>query len=172
MTTSNAFFISVIVFKNIFSIYFLFFLKICISLLILFICSHMLSTLSIRALGIINHEKEKWEVLPWKPGRLQSMGSQRARHNWVTDTHWTLAARLLWPWNSPGENTGVDCHSILQRIFPTQGSNLGLLHCRQILNSLRVVLTFWSKNPAPLMGLVLVLFSISSNYVFAIWCVL
>ena len=53
MTTSNAFFISVIVFKNIFSIYFLFFLKICISLLILFICSHMLSTLSIRALRIL-----------------------------------------------------------------------------------------------------------------------
>ena len=32
-----------------------------------------------------------------------------------------------------GKNTGVDCHSLLQGIFPTQGSNLGLLHCRQIL---------------------------------------
>ena len=31
------------------------------------------------------------------------------------------------------ENTGVGCHSLLQGIFPTQGSNLGLLHCRQIL---------------------------------------
>ena len=41
--------------------------------------------------------------------------------------------RLLCPWDSPGKNTGVDCHSLLQRIFPTQGSNLGLLHCRQIL---------------------------------------
>ena len=30
-------------------------------------------------------------------------------------------------------NTGVDCHSLLQRIFPTQGSSPGLLHCRQIL---------------------------------------
>ena len=28
------------------------------------------------------------------------------------------------PWNSPGKNTGVGCHSLLQRIFPTKGSNL------------------------------------------------
>ena len=35
---------------------------------------------------------------------------------------------LLWPWESPGESTGVGCHFILQGIFPTQGSNLGLLH--------------------------------------------
>ena len=35
--------------------------------------------------------------------------------------------------DSPGKNTGVGCHALLQRIFPTQGSNLGLPHCRQIL---------------------------------------
>ena len=35
--------------------------------------------------------------------------------------------------DSSGKNTGVGSHSILQEIFPTQGSNLGLLHCRQIL---------------------------------------
>ena len=34
---------------------------------------------------------------------------------------------------SPGKNTGVGSHSLLQGIFPTQGSNLCLLHCRQIL---------------------------------------
>ena len=33
----------------------------------------------------------------------------------------------------PGKNTGVCCHALLQGIFPTQGSNLGLPHCRQIL---------------------------------------
>ena len=38
------------------------------------------------------------------------------------------------PQNSPGKkNTGVGCHSLLQGIFPTQGSNPHLLHCRQIL---------------------------------------
>ena len=35
--------------------------------------------------------------------------------------------------NSPGKNTGVDCHAFLQEIFPTQGSNPGIPHCRQIL---------------------------------------
>ena len=50
---------------------------------------------------------------------------------------WTLATSLLSPWNYLGKNTAVDCHSHLQGIFPTQGSNLGLLHCRWILNHLR-----------------------------------
>ena len=35
--------------------------------------------------------------------------------------------------NSPGKNTKMGSHSFVQRIFLTQGSNLGLLHCRQIL---------------------------------------
>ena len=49
-----------------------------------------------------------WKI-PWmeKPGRLQSM-------------------------NSAGQNVGVNSLSLLQGIFPTQGSNPGLLHCRQI----------------------------------------
>ena len=40
---------------------------------------------------------------------------------------------LYSPWNSPGQNTGVGSLSLLQGIFPTQESNPGLLHCRQIL---------------------------------------
>ena len=40
---------------------------------------------------------------------------------------------LYSPWNSPGQNTEVGSLSLLQRIFPTLGSNLGLLHGRQIL---------------------------------------
>ena len=38
--------------------------------------------------------------------------------------------------DSPGRNTGVGCHALLQGIFPTQESNPGLLHCRQILYQL------------------------------------
>ena len=38
--------------------------------------------------------------------------------------HGLEPARLLCPWNSLGKNTGVGCHSLLQGIFPTQGSNL------------------------------------------------
>ena len=41
--------------------------------------------------------------------------------------------RLLCPRNSPGKNTGVSCHFLLWGIFLTQGLNLCLLHCRQIL---------------------------------------
>ena len=41
---------------------------------------------------------------------------------------WTTAHRLLCPWTSPGKNTGVGCHALLQGIFPTQGLNLRLLH--------------------------------------------
>ena len=39
----------------------------------------------------------------------------------------------LSPWNSPGKNTRVGCHFLLQGIFPTQGSNPGLPHWRQTL---------------------------------------
>ena len=46
----------------------------------------------------------------------------------------TLGHHVLYsPWNSPGKNTGMGTLSLLQGIFPTQGSNLGLLHCRRIL---------------------------------------
>ena len=49
-------------------------------------------------------------------------------------TSWIiLPARLLCPWDSPGKNTGVGCHALLQGILLTQGSNPGVLHCRQIL---------------------------------------
>ena len=44
--------------------------------------------------------------------------------------------RLYSPWNSPGQNTGVDSLSLPQGIFPTQDSNPGLPHCRWILYQL------------------------------------
>ena len=44
--------------------------------------------------------------------------------------------RLLCPWDFPGKSTGVGCHSLLQRVSPTEGSNPGLPHCRQTLYSL------------------------------------
>ena len=38
--------------------------------------------------------------------------------------------------DSPDKNTGTGCHALLQGIFPTQGLNPGLPHCRQILYQL------------------------------------
>ena len=42
--------------------------------------------------------------------------------------HGLQPARLLYPWDSPGTNTGMGCHAFLQEIFPTQGSNPCYLH--------------------------------------------
>ena len=50
---------------------------------------------------------------------------------------------LYSPWNFPGQNTGVGSLSLLQGIFPTQGSNPGLLHYRQILYQLSHKGSLW-----------------------------
>ena len=42
-------------------------------------------------------------------------------------------ARILFLWDSPGKNTEVGCHFLLQGLFLTQGLDLSLLHYRQIL---------------------------------------
>ena len=69
-------------------------------------------------------------------------GIEKAEVKWsigcsrMSDSLWTHGlepARLLCPWDSPGKNTGVRSHSLPQGIFSTQGLNLGLLHCGQIL---------------------------------------
>ena len=64
-------------------------------------------------------------VLKWKWSRSVVSDSLRPHGLYLT--------RLLSPWNFPGKNTGVGCHFLLQRIFLTQRSNLGLPHCRQML---------------------------------------
>ena len=54
----------------------------------------------------------------------------------VSDSLWPHGpqpTRLLCPWDSPGKNTGVGCHFLLQGVFLTQGWNPCLLHCWQIL---------------------------------------
>ena len=56
--------------------------------------------------------------------------SKSLSHVWLFGTPWNS------PWNSPGQNSGVSSHSLLQGIFPTQGSNPGLPHCRWILYQL------------------------------------
>ena len=77
----------------------------------------------------------------------------------VSDSLWPR--RLHSPWNSPGQNTGVRSLSLLQGIFPTQGLNPGLLHCRQIFYQLshkgnpeyipQILLkeTEWEPQPCP-----------------------
>ena len=60
---------------------------------------------------------------------------------------------LYSPQNSPGQNTGVGSHSLLQGIFPAQGSNPGLSHCRWILYQLshqgNPRILEWVASPSP-----------------------
>ena len=60
--------------------------------------------------------------------------SESESHLVLLDSLWPHG--LYSPWNSPGQNTGVDSLSLLQGIFPTQGLNPGLPHCRLILYQL------------------------------------
>ena len=68
-----------------------------------------------------NPKNEYWSGWKWK---WKSLTCVR-----LFATPWTIQ-------NSPGLNTGVDSLSLLQGMFPTQGSNTGLLHCRWILYQL------------------------------------
>ena len=52
---------------------------------------------------------------------------------WLFVTPWTVATRLLCPWGFLNKNTEWVAISFSRAIFPTQGSNPGLMHCRQIL---------------------------------------
>ena len=63
------------------------------------------------------------------------------------------SAKLLCPWSSPGKNTWVATHSLLQGSFQTLGSNLALLHCGQMF------FTIWVRREVPAM------FSVSANSV-------
>ena len=48
-------------------------------------------------------------------------------------TPWTVGHQAPLSMGSPGKSTGVGCHALVLGIFPAGGSNLGLLHGRQIL---------------------------------------
>ena len=68
---------------------------------------------------------------PWPGGNLSLERESRSVRSDSLQPH-----GLYSPWNSPGQNTGVGSLSLLQGSFPTQGSNPGLPHCRQILYQL------------------------------------
>ena len=71
-------------------------------------------------------------ILAWRipgteePGELHTVhGVAELERTERLNTHRCLqSAMLLCPWDSPGKNTGVDCHSLFQRIFPPQVSKI------------------------------------------------
>ena len=64
-------------------------------------------------------------------------------------TLWTVTQQAPLSWDSPGKNTGVGCHALLQGIFPTQGLNLHLL-CPALAGGFFTTSATWEArvNPA------------------------
>ena len=89
----------------------------------------------------INTDKGR-KVLKWLRGKTflwKGLGTTTVKgYKWkLLSLLWLFATHGLYsPRNSPRQNTGVGSLSLLQGIFPTQGLNPGLLHCRQILYQL------------------------------------
>ena len=93
--------------------------------------------------------KKNFQVINFVEPFLRIVGSKSLWHfykNWLEAwrvghsvafdplwPHGLYPTKFLCPWDSPGRNTGVSSHSLLQGIFPTQGLNSDLLYCRQIL---------------------------------------
>ena len=82
-------------------------------------------------------ETFKWHVTyPGWPGKLVTpLKFAMDESCSVVSSSWWLHG-LYSPWNSLGQNTRVGNHCLLPGIFPTQGLNPVLLHCRQILYQL------------------------------------
>ena len=72
-----------------------------------------------------------WSLWPWM-GPVSEWVKSLSRV-WLFVTPWTVAHHAPPSMGFPGKSTGVDCHFLLQRIFPTQGLNPGFPHCRQAL---------------------------------------
>ena len=72
----------------------------------------------------------------WRKGKVMIKGCVCESRSVVSDSlrpHGLQPTRLLSPWDSPGKNTGVGCHALLQGIFLTQGSNP--LHADSLLSA-------------------------------------
>ena len=79
---------------------------------------------------LLNHPVCRTSLVVQDPTAAAMKGESES-HSVVS--HSLQSPGLCCPWNSPGQNTGVGSLSLLQGIFPTQGSNPGLPHCRWIL---------------------------------------
>ena len=91
-------------------------------------CSVTLAIVASPSLGLIaltHFSRKLGEVKVVKGAKVKMKVAQLCPIPWIYSS-----------WNSPGQNTGVGSRSLLQEIFPTQGSNPSLPHCRQILYQL------------------------------------
>ena len=73
---------------------------------------------------------QRWERLGSEGGVEYGVKWKMFSHVWLFESPWTVVQGIL------QASTGVGSPSLLQGIFPTQGSNPGLQHCRRILYQL------------------------------------
>ena len=92
--------------------------------------------------GLFQIQIPSWRLAAWTYIPLPSVKWSESR-SVVSDS--LQPHRLYSPWDSPGQNTAVGSLFLLQGIFPTQGSNQCLLHCRWILYQLS-----YQGSPTPL----------------------
>ena len=101
----------------------------------------------VQLLGREDPLEKKWQpTLVFLPGKSHGQSCLAGYSPWghkesdLTEqlsTHTqTVAHQAPRPWDSPGKSTGVGCHALLRGIFPTQGSNPGVLYYRLILYQL------------------------------------
>ena len=83
----------------------------------------------------VTNPPAKWETWVWSLSWEDPLEEGMAVHSSILAWRipWTVAHHSSLHGVSPGKNTEVGCHALLQGIFSTQGSNPGLLHCKQIL---------------------------------------
>ena len=78
----------------------------------------------------------KWSVLVLRCFPCSSVGKESESKSCLVMSHALRPHRLYNPWHSPGQKTRMGSLFLLQGIFPVQGSNPGLPHCRWILYQL------------------------------------
>ena len=82
---------------------------------------------------LMTESEEELKTLLMKVKESESEKRSRSVVSNSLRPHGLQIISLLCSWDFLGKNTGVGCHFLLQEIFPTQGLNLGLPHCRQTL---------------------------------------
>ena len=119
-------------------------------------------------------------LLHWQVGSLPLAPPRKPKMLATSDsvTPWTVACQVR---NSPGKNTGVSCYAFLQRIFPTQGLNLGLPYDRHIFiiwttrDPRKSPYKDWKEELHQFQVQITTLFLVSheySSHSFRMWCLL
>ena len=79
-----------------------------------------------RSTFLLNNIEDNHLFLRDNDGAMHACMSSHFSHVQLFGTPWTIARQALLPWDSPGKNTGVSSHDLLQGIFMNQGLNPGL----------------------------------------------